>query len=144
MVKVRSFSYSLLQLVAFCGLFWLCNLAVAALHIPIPGSVFGLGILVLLLGVGIVPERAVKAGSAVLLGELLLFFIPPVVSVLKYRALLQADGLVIVACVVLGTLMALVGTALVVDRIYTLEKRMNDKRDQQRHLHDDHHVGEGV
>lgn len=126
MVKIKSFRNMLLQLFAFCALLWVCNRAVDALHLSIPGSVLGMGILVLLLIVRVVPERAVQAGSALLLGELLLFFIPPVVSVLKYQVLLHDGGWMIAINVVLGTLIALIGTGWVVDRIYTLEKRMRD------------------
>ena len=128
MKAFRSLSATLLQLMGFVAFFWLCNQLVAMWQMPIPGSVLGLGALVALMLAGAVPERAVKLGSAVLLGELLLFFIPPVISVLKYQVLLAHDGVSIVASVVLGTVMALTATAWVVDRVYTLEKRMNEKR----------------
>lgn len=127
MVKIKSFGNVLLQLLAFGALLWVCNRVVDALHLAIPGSVLGMGVLVLLLIARLVPERAVQAGSAMLLGELMLFFIPPVVSVVKYQVLLHDGGWVIATNVVLGTLIALIGTGWVVDRIYTLEKRMREK-----------------
>ncbi|SBS25845.1 Holin-like protein CidA [Marinomonas spartinae] len=127
-LKKHVFFYCLMQLMALCGLLWLCNQAVALLHWHIPGSVLGLGILVLLLLTHVVPERAIQAGSSWLLGELLLFFIPPVVSILKYQVFIRDDGWMIAGTVVLGTLSALVVTAWVVDRLYTLEKGINDRR----------------
>lgn len=129
LLKSHSLFYFLLQLAALCGLLWLCNLVVGLLHWRIPGSVLGLGILVVLLLTRVVPERAIQAGSSWLLGELLLFFIPPVVSILKYQVLIRDDGWMIAGTVVFGTLSALIGTAWVVDRVYTIEKRMNERRD---------------
>lgn len=130
MVKTRSFCFMLLQLAAFCGLFWVCNWVATTLHWKIPGSVIGLAILVFLLLTRIVPESAVRAGSGWLIGELLLFFIPPVVSVLKYQVMIREDGGMVLATVLGGTIMVMIGTANVVDRVYRWEKRMNEKRDQ--------------
>lgn len=120
-----------MQLAALCGLLWLCNAFVSAMHWTIPGSVLGLGILVLLLVTHVVPERAIQSGSSWLLGELLLFFIPPVISILKYRVLMRDDGWMIVATIVFGTVMVLTGTAWVVDRAFTWEKQLNERREQR-------------
>jgi holin-like protein len=95
---------------------------------PVPGSVLGLGVLVVLLVTKIVPERAVQVSSSWLLGELLLFFIPPVISVLKYQVLIRDDGWMIAGTIVFGTVGVLLGTALVVDRVYSFEKRLNERR----------------
>ncbi|MDH2434662.1 CidA/LrgA family protein [Pokkaliibacter sp. MBI-7] len=128
MAKTTSFCKVILQLALFCGLLWLCNLWVNHAGWSIPGSVIGLGILVFLLATRVLPVRAVQAGSTWLLGELLLFFIPPVVSILKYQMLIREDGLMILVSVVLGTVMVLTGTAWVVDRVFTLEQRLNERR----------------
>lgn len=129
-IKTKFFLFTifLIQIAALCLLLWLSNTAVKALHWTIPGSVVGLGILVLLLLTRIVPERSIQIGSSWLLGELLLFFIPPVVSVLKYQLLIRDDGWMIALTIVLGTLCTLTGTAWVVDRVYGFEKRRNESR----------------
>jgi len=128
MSRVFLFCKLLLQLALFCGLFWLCNRWAAQQGWLIPGGVIGLGILITLLLTGVVPEKAVRTGATWLLSELLLFFIPPVVSIIKYWALIRADALPLLATVILGTVMVLAGTAWVVDRVYTLEKRLNERR----------------
>lgn len=135
MARTRSTFFLLFQVSAFCGLFWLCNQVVQFAGIPIPAGVIGLAILVALLLMRIVPEKAVLTGSSWLLGDLLLFFIPPVVSVLKYWVLIRDDGGMMLITLVLGTVVVLTGTAWVVDRIFTLEKRFN-----QRHPRDTAHV----
>ncbi len=133
MQRVLSFSTLLLQLSALCLLLWLCDRLVAWLQWPIPGSVIGLLILVLLLLTRVVPERAVGSGSRWLLGELLLFFIPPVVSVLKYSVLIREDGVMILLTVLLGTIMVLGGTAWVVERVFRFEQHLNEQHRQELH-----------
>lgn len=128
MFRYSSLYFGLLQLASLCGLLWLCNLFVSYMSWPVPGSVLGLGVLVVLLVTKIVPERAVQVSSSWLLGELLLFFIPPVISVLKYQVLIRDDGWMIAGTIVFGTVGVLLGTALVVDRVYSFEKRLNERR----------------
>jgi len=135
MAHTRSIFSLLLQVSALCGLFWLCSRMVEWTDLPIPAGVIGLALLVILLLVRIVPEKAVLTGSRWLLGDLLLFFIPPVVSVLKYQVLLREDGAMLIMALVVGTVVVLTGTAWVVDRIFTLEKRLHE-----RHLQDGAHV----
>ncbi len=128
MARTRSLCSILFQLAAFCGLFWLCNQLVELEHLPIPAGVIGMMLLVGLLLTRVVPEKAVQSGSRFLLSELLLFFIPPVVSILKYWSMLRDEGWMLVTALVIGTVVVLSGTAWVVDRIFTLEKRMNERR----------------
>lgn len=129
MAKTYSFCYGLLQFAAICGLLWLCNYFVAVFHWPVPGSVLGLGILVLLLMTRLLPEKMIQTSSSWLLGELLLFFIPPVISILKYQVLIRDDGWMIAGTVLFGTTSVLLGTAWVVDRVYQFEKRLNERRE---------------
>ncbi|TCK04074.1 holin-like protein [Marinobacterium mangrovicola] len=128
MARTRSLFSVVLQITAFCGLFWLCNLLVELEHLPVPAGVIGMVLLVVLLLTRLVPEKAVRSGSNFLLGELLLFFIPPVVSILKYWSMLRDDGWMLIGALIIGTVVVLTGTAWVVDRIFTLEKRMNERR----------------
>lgn len=128
MARTGSILSLLFQVTALSGLFWLCNQLVERLALPIPAGVVGLVVLVLLLLVRVVPERAVLAGSSWLLGDLLLFFIPPVVSVIKYWVLIREDGAMMISTLVLGTLVVLTGTAWVVDRVFALEKRLRERQ----------------
>ncbi|MCU4675070.1 CidA/LrgA family protein [Catenovulum sp. 2E275] len=128
--KINSVLRCLVQLAAICGLLLLCNWLVGIVNFPVPGSILGLAILVILLATKVIPESAIKTGANWLIGELLLFFVPPVISVLKYQVLLRQDGLTIVATVIIGTVIALVGTAWVVDKVFKLEKQLNQRLDR--------------
>lgn len=133
MLRAKSLLRILFQLTLICSLFWLCNLLSTHMHWLIPGSVIGLGLLLLALLSGLLPERAVDDGARWLLSELLLFFIPPVVSIIKYWSRMRDDVLLIVLLVAAGTIMVLAGTAWVVDFTYRLEKRLHGVQENGGH-----------
>jgi len=111
------------QLACLCLLFWVCSYIADRLHWVIPGSIIGLAIVIALLAVKILPEKAMAAGAHWLLAELLLFFVPPVVSIIGYWSEIRDDLAAILFAVVLGTLLVLASTAWVVDRVFRLERR---------------------
>jgi len=98
------------------------------LSLPIPGSVLGLAILLLLMGLKLIPEKSVKLGAKWLTGELLLFFIPPVISIIKYENLFEQYSLPLVFTLVIGSACVLLGTGFVVDRVFRFETKMNTRR----------------
>ncbi|BDM65505.1 protein LrgA [Shewanella sp. NFH-SH190041] len=118
------------QVVMFCLLAMAGHYLALAAHIPIPGSVIGLGVLLFALLMNWVPESALKVGAAWLIGDLLLFFIPPVISVLKYEGMLEHYGLKLLLTLVLGTASVMVGTGFVVDRVFKLEQKLHLRRMQ--------------
>lgn len=95
-----------------------------ALGLPIPGSVAGLGLLVLLLRKGWLPLAWVAEGAGWLLAEMLLFFIPAVVAVVQYPAVLLKEGWHLLLVILLGTVGVMVGTAWVVERAVRLEHHL--------------------
>jgi holin-like protein len=128
-VKFSHWLYTIVQVALICALLWFCNLVVSYLDLPVPGSVLGLGILALLLITGVIPERIVAFGAAWLMADMLLFFIPPVVAVLKYRELLASTGFGLFAILIFGTSTVMIGTAWVVDRVFAFEhRRFQDKK----------------
>ncbi len=112
-----------LQAILLMGLWWVSDLAARAAGIPVPGSVLGLGLLVLLLGTGVLPLGWVKAGAELLLAEMLLFFIPAVVAVVNYPAVILHRGWQILAVILLGTAAVMVGTAFAVEAAVRFQAR---------------------
>lgn len=93
-----------------------CNVAggliATVLHLPVPGTV--IGILILLAGLaayGRVPQP-IRRTAEFLLHHLNLFYIPAGVGVMAYAALVRQDLLPIVAALIGGTCLALVAGAL--------------------------------
>lgn len=82
------------------------------LHLGIPGSILGIAVLFILLETGVVKLEWVELGASWLLAELLLFFIPAAVGVMKYFKVLESDGLQILAVVLLGTVTVMVSSGL--------------------------------
>jgi putative effector of murein hydrolase LrgA (UPF0299 family) len=92
-----------------------CNMAggllAAALHLPVPGTVIGILILLgVLLWLGRVPA-ALQNTAVFLLGHLNLFYIPAGVGVMVYAALVLRDVWPIAVVLVGSTILALVAGA---------------------------------
>ncbi|ASF17228.1 CidA/LrgA family protein [Shewanella xiamenensis] len=131
--RCRHGALLLTQIGLFCLLSFACHWFASWAHSPVPGSVLGLGLLLILLATKLIPENAVQLGAAWLIGELLLFFIPPVISVIKYEGLFEQYGLNILFTLVMGSVCVMVGTGFVVDRVFRFERQLNIKKHARRH-----------
>ena len=107
---------------------FVADFAARHLDLPIPGSVVGLGVLLVLLLSGGIRPRWVKAGADWLLSELLLFFVPAAVAVVQYGGLFKSDGWRLALVVICGTLTVLVAVAFTVDQAVRLERRLALRR----------------
>ena len=123
-----------LQLGFYIGLFIACDRLVSWLHLPLPANIVGMLLLLALIVTRIVPLNWVKAGSRWLLAEMLLFFVPAMLVVTEYPALIRSQGLQILAVIVLSTACVMAVTAFAVDRVYRLELRWS-RRQSTRHAH---------
>lgn len=104
-----------LALTAFClG----CDQLAQRFHLPLPGSVLALGLLLALLATRVVPLADLRRGADWLLAEMLLFFIPAVMAVSQHLALLRSDGVRIVAVILLSTVLVMTATAFLVDAVW--------------------------
>ncbi|ABZ75520.1 LrgA family protein [Shewanella halifaxensis HAW-EB4] len=111
------------QIALLCLFAWGCQILADQVNSPIPGGVIGLGILLLLLASKLLPETSVNLGSSWLIGDLLLFFIPPVVAVIKYQDLLEHYGVVLIGSMLIASSCVLLGTAFTVDRLFKYERK---------------------
>jgi holin-like protein len=66
------------------------------LHVPVPGNVIGMGLLLLALGRGWVRFDAIRQAAELLLSHMALFFIPAGVGVMLYFDLIGREWLPIV------------------------------------------------
>ncbi|MEZ9821379.1 CidA/LrgA family protein [Shewanella sp. 10N.286.45.A1] len=130
--KLGNLFLLLTQVSFFCLFAYSCQQLATWLHSPLPGSVIGLAILLLLLCGKVIPEKAVNNGAAWLIGDLLLFFIPPVVAVLKYEDILEQYGITLLSSMLAASCLVLLGTAFTVDRLFNFERKL--KLQKQRKL----------
>lgn len=99
-----------------------CQLALW-LSWPIPGGVIGLALLLLAFAFGWVKPAALQLGAGLLMAEMLLFFIPALMSLLDYGALLRQDGWRILLVIGVSTLMVMLVTAFTVELVCRLRVR---------------------
>ncbi|WP_202370152.1 CidA/LrgA family protein [Pseudomonas sp. MWU318] len=110
------------ELSVLLGLYLLgCQIA-AWLTWPIPGGVIGMALLLLAFAFGWVKPAALQLGAGLLMAEMLLFFIPALMSLLDYGALLRDDGWRILLVIGVSTLMVMLVTAFTVELAVRLRR----------------------
>ena len=93
-------------------LFWAFGLLLQrTFNLPISAGVLGLFSMLTLLLTGLLPLHWVKAGSDLILSELVLFFVPCVVGLINYQQLFIQQGWQLVLAVLLGSVCVLIVTA---------------------------------
>jgi len=66
----------------------------------------------------------IKSGSDFILGELVLFFIPCFIGLMKYKTLFMTEGWQLIVVVVLGTICVMVFTAYSVHLGFKIEHKL--------------------
>ena len=98
------------QIVVLWMIFAVSNFVVAYLQLPIPGNIVGLVLLFVFLSVGVVKQRWVSGGAALLTRHLAFFFIPITVGLMGLMDVFAAHGvgiaLTLVVSAVLGICVA--------------------------------------
>ena len=89
---------------------------------PIPGGVIGMVLLLLAFALGVVKPAALQMGAGLLMAEMLLFFIPALMSLLDYGGLLRNDGWRILLVIGVSTLMVMLVTAFTVELVVRLRR----------------------
>ena len=107
---------------------WLADAAASALHLPFSGGVVGLFVLVALLLAGWVRPAAIELGANWLLANMLLFFIPLVVSVVQFTQLLKTQGLTLFLNIGLGFASVMLATAFTVEWVCRYERQLRLKK----------------
>ncbi len=96
--------------------FWGAGILVARLlHLPAPGSVVGLALLLGALAAGLVPLAWLEPAADGLLRHMLLFFVPAAVGVIDHPQLLGGPGLRAVGVVAVSTALVMAATGGVVE-----------------------------
>jgi holin-like protein len=109
---------------ALVAAFWLAGEQLARLTgAPLPGSIIGMALALVALGLRGVHPGSMKRGANWLLAEMLLFFVPAVLALLDHSELLGLMGLKILTVIVISTLAVMCVTALTVDLCYRWSER---------------------
>lgn len=104
-----------LELAVLVGLYLFGAALAGWLGWPVPGGVVGLALLLAAFATGWVRPASLQWAAGLLLAEMLLFFVPPLMSLLDYGALIREAGLRIVLVIGGSTLLVMLATALTVE-----------------------------
>ena len=100
---------------ALLQLFWAIGFGLQQrFHVPISAGVLGLFLALAALLCGVLKLEWIKGGADFVLGELVLFFVPCVVGLLKYQTLFQSQGWQLISTIAIGTVCVMVATAYAV------------------------------
>lgn len=118
---------SILQVGLLIGIWYIGTCIQTAFALPISGGVVGLTLLFILLFTGAFKLHWIKSGSDLLLAELLLFFIPCIVGLVKYKHLFLTQGWQLIVSIVIGTICVMACTAYCVFLGFKLEAKLQKK-----------------
>lgn len=107
----------LVELAILCALFLLGGQLATWPGWPIPGGVMGLALLLILFASGVLKPAMLQLGAGWLMAEMLLFFIPALMSLLDYGSLIREEGWRILLVIAVSTLMVMVVTAMTVELV---------------------------
>lgn len=100
------------------------------LNLPVASGVLGFFLLLFFLEMKWLKLAHVEQGADLLLGELLLFFIPPVVGVIQYQDLLMTSGWKILLVILISTALVMMAS------IYTTQIFFRQESIQQEDSYD--------
>ena len=116
------------EVLCFAALWWACDALVRAWHWPVPASVVGLLALTVVLLLGWLPAGQIERGARWLLGDMLLFVIPPLMAIVRHTDLFGWQGFKLAVAIVVGTLLVMWVVGWVVQRVITWEDRLHQRR----------------
>ena len=105
------------------------------LNLPVASGVLGFFLLLFLLEMKWLKLAHVEQGANLLLGELLLFFIPPVVGVIQYQDLLFASGWKILLVILISTALVMMVSVFTV-RMCLKQEGLKPEQSAQENQHD--------
>lgn len=117
MKQLKSLFKGIMQVAILFFISIAMNKIVDVIHLPIPGSILGIIVLFTLLQTRVLKLEWIEQGANWLLAELLLFFIPAAVGVMKYIPMLESDGVRILIVVVFSTFIVMASSGLTASRI---------------------------
>lgn len=99
------------------------NMITEVLHLPLPGTLVGMILLFILLLTGVVKLEWFEQGAAVLIGELLLFFIPSAIGIIQYSQLFGSTGAMLLGVIVTSIITLLASVTVITLSIMKLRRK---------------------
>jgi len=128
--RFKYISKIILQISLLLAFWWIGSILQSLFKLPVSGAVIGLFIVLAGLLTGFFKLEWIKSGSDFILGELVLFFIPCFVGLIKYKHLFLTEGWQLIFAVILGTICVMVVTAYSVHLGFHFENKIKNNRSQ--------------
>jgi holin-like protein len=125
-IKRKLRQNTIYQIFFIIFIWFVCEQLSLTLSLPLSGGILGLFTILLLLQLNIVSIRSFTLGASWFLSEMILFFIPAIPSVMTHGELFGIAGLKVVAVILIGTVIVMLGTVFIVD--ITLKKFHKESR----------------
>jgi holin-like protein len=116
----------ILQIFLLWLIYQLGNLITSSLHIPLPGNVVGMLLLLALLTTGIVPVKWIKEGADLLLKHLAFFFIPIAVGLMAWGNLFATKGIWLFLALTISAFLSIPITGFVTQFLSRRENQTNE------------------
>lgn len=123
MKPLARMAQQLFQILFFVAIWLITDRFVHYEQWSVPAGVVGLFMVIVLLLTGVMAHRHIESGARWLLGEMPLFFIPPLLSITDFGQVFARYGLDLLAAVLIGSLVVMSFTGLIVDYVFHFESR---------------------
>jgi holin-like protein len=118
MLRRRVRRSRVVQICLILALWWVSSGVMRLLALPIPSGVLGFALALILLATRRISPFTLRRGAEWFTGEMMLFFVPAVVSILDHPEFIGRLGLELLAVIALSTLAVMTVTALTVELIW--------------------------
>ncbi|OTG93262.1 CidA/LrgA family protein [Acinetobacter sp. ANC 3832] len=125
--KIKRMTQVFLQVGILLMFWWIGSVIQSVFNLPVSAAVIGLFIVLIGLLSGVFKLQWIKAGSDFILAELVLFFIPCLIGLMKYKDLFLTEGWQLIISVFLGTICVMVFTAYSVHLGFKLETKLKQR-----------------
>jgi holin-like protein len=113
----------LMQIALIPAIWWAASGVVHVLALPVPAGIVGMAFALMLLATHRMSLFMLRRGAEWFVGEMMLFFVPAVVSVLDHPEFVGRLGATLLLLVVLSTLSVMTVTAFTVELFYRWSTR---------------------
>lgn len=113
------------QVILLWFIYWLGNQITFITGLPIPGTMFGMVLLFLLLSCGIIKLSYIQEAADFLLKHMLFFFIPIAVGLMDWGAVFYEHAVVLTIAIVAGAVLPFFTVGIISQLIHKEEKKCN-------------------
>ncbi len=128
MFNIHNFYITILQVALIILIWFMAGLVHQHLLPFIPQGLIGMFSLFLLLMTKIIPYQWVQKGASLLISTMLLFFIPAVIAILDYKALITDNMFALFSSMFISIILVLTSVAWAVHQIYKIELKIQRQR----------------